>query len=369
MMMTARRRPRLFWIAALATTSTTTTAVAGSSSSVGPKVLRSFGTTTSSSNRKGLAFHQLTPAPSKRGAVSASNSLWKQTHTSFLRRGGGGVGYGALTTTHHRASTTTDANSGEDESLKNNATNDGNNGQIPSDEKGTSSLLVYDDDTVKDMTLAWLKRVVIGMNLCPFADRPFRDGQVKIDVVRGNDEHDLLALLLAELMIRTDIPGTTLMVCPDLYPDNFDQFWQVVQSVEQGLMVEHDELEGVVQMAPFHPLFQFEGSSGSSDNNEEEDPGDWTNRSPFPIFHILREEEVTKAVDKIDGDASRVWIRNVDLLDTLAKKLGRESFQNVMRGQGNISNEDASTVKSTLREFRIQMEQGGNKSTDRNDDT
>jgi spore germination protein YaaH len=77
---------------------------------------------------------------------------------------------------------------------------------------------------------------------------------------------------------------------------------------------------------------------------------------------------VTKAVDNIDGDASRVWIRNVDLLDTLAKKLGRESFQNVMRGQGNISNEDASTVKSTLREVRIQMEQGGNKSTDRNDD-
>jgi hypothetical protein len=205
------------------------------------------------------------------------------------------------------------------------------------------------DEQVEVKTLDWLKRVVIGMNLCPFADLPMRQKKLKIIVLRGSDEEIILAHILLELLERCDTPGTTLVVCPDLYPDDFDKYLAVVNLIEDGLMNEYEEeLVGNVQVAPFHPLFQFGGSSPDGADN-------WTNRSPFPIFHILREEEVTRAVDLLDGDAGKVWRRNVDLLETMKEEMGMEALEQIMKEEIDPESDLARKCKDILRRFRSQL--------------
>jgi hypothetical protein len=202
-----------------------------------------------------------------------------------------------------------------------------------------------EDNHIRETTQAWLKRVVIGMHLCPFAERPSREGKLKIEIIRGNDEEIIFTHVLTELIKRQDSPGTTLLVCPECYPDDFEDYLGMVSWIEEDLMVEHDLAEKV-QVAPFHPLFQFEGSGPDAVDN-------WTNRSPYPIFHVLREEEVTKAVDLLEGDAGKVWKRNVNLLHALEDELGTEAVQRVMQGQADADEKVKS--QAILRRFKLQL--------------
>jgi hypothetical protein len=206
-------------------------------------------------------------------------------------------------------------------------------------------VLKEEEKQIIETTQAWLKRVVIGMNLCPFAERPSREGKLKIEVIRGNDEEVIFTRVLTELIKRQDSPGTTLLVCPECYPNDFEDYFGMVSWIEEDLMVQHDLAEKV-QVAPFHPLFQFGGSDADAVDN-------WTNRSPYPIFHVLREEEVTKAVDLLDGDAGKVWKRNVNLLHALEDELGPGAVQRVMEGQADEDEKVKS--QAILRRFRLQL--------------
>merc|ERR1711971_7502 len=94
---------------------------------------------------------------------------------------------------------------------------------------------------------------------------------------------------------------------------------------EEDVMDEHD-LHGLVQIAPFHPQFEFNGSGSNGIDN-------FTNRSPYPMFHIIRENEVTNAVDKLGGDASKVWSRNIKLLESMNERWGREGTEKAMMGE------------------------------------
>jgi hypothetical protein len=209
----------------------------------------------------------------------------------------------------------------------------------------SDAALKEEENQIIETTQAWLKRVVIGMNLCPFAERPSREGKLKIEVVRGDDEEVIFTRVLTELIKRQDSPGTTLLVCPECYPNDFEDYFGMVSWIEEDLMVEHDLAEKV-QVAPFHPLFQFEGSGPEAVDN-------WTNRSPYPIFHILREEEVTKAVDLLDGDAGKVWKRNVNLLHALEDKMGAEAVERVMQGQADA--DEKAESQAILRQFKLQL--------------
>jgi hypothetical protein len=164
-----------------------------------------------------------------------------------------------------------------------------------------------------------------------------------MEVIPGIDENEILSRILGECLVRQTKPGTSLMICPDLYPQKFDAFLQVYNILNEGVLVDYD-LTDDIQVAPFHPLFEFEGSGSDGVDN-------YTNRSPYPIFHILREEDVGRAVDLLDGDASRVWRRNVDLLEALGDVLSKEEMEQVMTG-----NVDDSTirekVKSILRDLK-----------------
>ena len=184
-------------------------------------------------------------------------------------------------------------------------------------------------------TLDWLEGVVIGYNLCPFAEAPMLRDQLSIEVVSGDDETEILARVLgACLELRTDPNGdenetdetdtdprgTALVVCPDLHPTDFEAYLEVYDVLVEGVLPDHDP-GGSLQIAPFHPMFVFgdsDGGGNDDDDNIDDDAIDhYTNRSPHPTFHVLREAEVARAVTALEGNAERVWKRNVDLLRAL----------------------------------------------------
>ena len=178
-------------------------------------------------------------------------------------------------------------------------------------------------------TLDWLENVVIGYNLCPFAEKPLLKQELAIRVVVGTDEMEILAAILEE-SLRLSQPsasGTALVVCPDLAPNNFLAYLEVYNMFVEGVLPDQD-LQRDLQIAPFHPLFVF-GDEEDEDEMEEDNENykrvasilgsddsidNYTNRSPHPTFHVLREAEVEKAVDALGGNAETVWKRNIDLL-------------------------------------------------------
>ncbi len=172
-------------------------------------------------------------------------------------------------------------------------------------------------------TLDWLEHVVIGYNLCPFAEAPMLREELTIQVVMGTNQTEILSEVLGESLRLKNRPGTSLVVCPDLCPNNFLAFLEVYNILVEGVIPDQ-ELQDDLQIAPFHPLFVFgDEEEEEDDHNDPNDPNDsdsighYTNRSPFPTFHVLREAEVEKAVDVLDGNAETVWKRNVDVLQAM----------------------------------------------------
>ena len=135
---------------------------------------------------------------------------------------------------------------------------------------------------VRSRSLDWIRRVVVGYNFCPFAGRPLREGRLRVSVVRGDDDEHVAAAVAWELVARSDAarPGTTVVVAPDYRPSDFEGYMLLVQRLQEDVVEEHG-LEGLVQIAPFHPRFEFAGSGPEGVDN-------FTNRSPYPMFHILR---------------------------------------------------------------------------------
>ena len=175
------------------------------------------------------------------------------------------------------------------------------------------------DDEVLARTRAWLEKAVIGLNLCPFAKAVYIKERVRLVVSHARHVDDLLEELDRELDLLVTTPAeqvdTTLLIHPTLFPDflDFNDFLEIAE----GVLDEH-ELEGVVQLASFHPLFQFEGT-------EPEDMGNYTNRAPYAVLHLLREDSVERAVQGL-GDPDSIYQDNIRTLDKLGlegwKKLG-----------------------------------------------
>jgi len=174
-----------------------------------------------------------------------------------------------------------------------------------------------DDDTVLADTRRWIEKAVIGLNLCPFAKAVYVKNQVRIVVSHARHLDAFLDELDRELDLLRDTPAeqvdTTLLVHPTLFPDFevFNDFLNVVDDV----VAEH-ELEGVIQVAPFHPAFQFDGTA-------PDDVTNCTNRSPYPTLHLLREDSVERAVASGD-DVDTIVERNQQRLLALGAQGWRE---------------------------------------------
>ena len=172
-----------------------------------------------------------------------------------------------------------------------------------------------DSATVTDHTRQWLEKAVIGLNLCPFAKAPHVKNLVRISVSQARHLDGFLEDLDRELQLLGDTPAdeleTTLLVHPTLFPD-FDTFNQMLDIADAAIV--DNGLEGIVQIAPFHPDFQFEGT-------DSDDISNYTNRSPYPTLHLIREDSIAKAAQAFP-DASAIFERNIALLE----KMGHEGW-------------------------------------------
>ena len=172
------------------------------------------------------------------------------------------------------------------------------------------------DDQVLQATRHWLEKAVIGLNLCPFAKAVYVKNQVRLVVSHARHADDLLEELDRELDLLVATPAeeidTTLLIHPTLFEDflDFNDFLEVAEGV-----VDEHELEGVVQLASFHPQFQFGGT-------EPEAMSNYTNRAPFAILHLLREESVERAV-AVFPQAEAIFEQNIATLE----KLGLAGWQ------------------------------------------
>jgi hypothetical protein len=171
------------------------------------------------------------------------------------------------------------------------------------------------DDVIAAMRL-WLEKAVIGLNLCPFAKAVYVKNQVRFVVSEARHVDAFLEELDRELEFLAEADpqevDTTLLIHPTLFPDFLD-FNEVVGIAEEAV-AEH-ELEGVLQVASFHPAFQFEDTA-------PEAIGNYTNRAPFPTLHLIREESLARAVAAYP-DAEDIYLRNIETLE----KLGLEGWQ------------------------------------------
>jgi hypothetical protein len=189
-------------------------------------------------------------------------------------------------------------------------------GALVSPEQGLAS-----DDEVLAATRRWLEQAVIGLNLCPFAKSVYVKNQVRLVVSRARHLDAFLDDLDAELERLKSTPAeevdTTLLIHPTLFPDFlvFNDFLDVAD----GVLADH-ELEGVVQIAPFHPDFVFDGEP-------EGDMSHFTNRSPYPTLHLIREDSLARAIESF-GDTDVIYERNIDVL----RRLGTNGWRRLLAG-------------------------------------
>ena len=164
--------------------------------------------------------------------------------------------------------------------------------------------------TVIEDTQHWLMQAVIGLNLCPFAKSVVVKNMVRYRVTDTREPSVMLDLLREELLLLRDadpdVLDTTLLIAPHLMPDFyvFNQFLNECDAVLQDLA-----LEGVLQVADFHPNYQFGGV-------EADDISNYTNRTPYPTLHLLREASIDKAVAAF-ADAAQIFERNIAVLNRL----------------------------------------------------
>ncbi len=181
-------------------------------------------------------------------------------------------------------------------------------------------------------TRRWLERAVIGLNLCPFAKAPHVKGQIHYAVCSGGGRPELLAALRAELQALAaadpEQRETTLLVVPDQFADflDFNDFLDDAEALLDEL-----DLQGVLQIAPFHPRFQFAGT-------EADDITNASNRSPYPTLHLLREASVDRAVEAFP-EAETIFEANMATLE----KLGPEGWAAL--GVGPSAAADGERVK------------------------
>lgn len=165
-------------------------------------------------------------------------------------------------------------------------------------------------------TQRWLERVVIGLNLCPFAKAVYLKQQIRYAVTAAVTPEELLAELRHELDVlaqaNPEKVDTTLLIHPQVMTDfiEFSFFLKDADATVRNL-----GHEGGVQIASFHPAYEFAGSAPDDIEN-------CTNRSPHPMLHLLREASIDRAVAAIP-DAAAIYERNIETL----RRLGRQGWQ------------------------------------------
>ena len=181
-----------------------------------------------------------------------------------------------------------------------------------------------DINAITEQVNQWLNDVVIGLNLCPFAAKPQRNKQIKIFVSEASQEEALLKDILLQLIELSNTEPekleTTLVVVPNMLQD----FWDYNFFIDwvEGLIKQQD-WEGIFQVATFHPDYCFGGA-------EPEDDENLTNRSPYPVFHLIREESMEKVL-KHYPDPESIPDTNIARVSALSEEERKKLFPYLFR--------------------------------------
>ncbi|WP_045407051.1 DUF1415 domain-containing protein [Vibrio jasicida] len=181
-----------------------------------------------------------------------------------------------------------------------------------------------DTNAITEQVDQWLNDVVIGLNLCPFAAKPQRNKQIKIFVSEASQEEALLEDILLQLIELSNTEPekleTTLVVVPNMLQD----FWDYNFFIDwvEGLIKQQD-WEGIFQVATFHPDYCFGGA-------EPEDDENLTNRSPYPVFHLIREESMDKVL-KHYPDPESIPDTNIARVSALSEEERKKLFPYLFR--------------------------------------
>ena len=177
-------------------------------------------------------------------------------------------------------------------------------------------------NTIEQLTRHWLQDWVIGLNLCPFAAKVVNDKTLRVAVCDSDDEQQMIRAVLNELDVlvqeHEQTVSTSLLVFShglndfDAYLDFSD--WANDVLIEAGL-------EGILQIATFHPEYQFEGV-------EAEDVSNYTNRSPYPMLHFIREQQLENAI-KNYPQPDKIPEINIKNLNKLGLKAVKERLKKI----------------------------------------
>ena len=175
-----------------------------------------------------------------------------------------------------------------------------------------------EDKEITETVRHWVSSVVVGLNLCPFAKPVLAKNLIRFSVSEAKTEERLLMDLQDELELinQNDAIETSLLIHPNVL-NNFTRYNQFLAYADQ-LLADMD-LEGIFQIASFHPDYQFAGT-------HKDDPENYTNRSPFPMLHLLQEERVSQAIMQYP-DPEQIPERNIILLNSL----GREKMKALLQ--------------------------------------
>ena len=180
---------------------------------------------------------------------------------------------------------------------------------------------------VRQQTLAWLQTFVVGLNLCPFAKPVLAADRLRLEVVDGSDSNTLARSFLAELDLlqktEEDAIATTLLVVPAGL-ESFDSYLDLVDLAND--LIEQVGLLGTVQLATFHPDYQFDGEPEGAVSH-------FTNRSPYPMLHLLREEMVEAAV-AAHPDPDAIPLNNIARLENLGREQVAALLQSAIDNSG-----------------------------------
>ena len=154
----------------------------------------------------------------------------------------------------------------------------------------------------------WVEQFIVELNLCPFAKREIVKSRVRYVCTDAATEEQLLVALEAELEFLSESTSTetTLLIHANVLHEFYDynQFLDIADSLLQEM-----NLDGVFQIASFHPRYQFGGT-------EVDDAENYTNRSPYPILHLLREDSLEQAIAD-HADVDQIPIRNIELMNDI----------------------------------------------------
>lgn len=165
-----------------------------------------------------------------------------------------------------------------------------------------------DNATIISQTQKWLLNVVIAHKLCPFAQREHESRSIHYEVIKPTDLQTLLDSIVTQCTALDEDPSreTSLLIFPTVLSD-FENYLDVLGAA--NIVLKDQGYEGIYQLASFHPNYRFEGT-------QDDDPSNYTNRSPYPMLHILREASLEAAINHYPNP-EEIPKRNIKLTQSL----------------------------------------------------